>query len=213
MGTFKIAAVSMLGALACSPAAATGFTTISQDFYVTYMDHGSTGSGEIFQYDGPLRLYQVTIDWAGSAVTSFYDEFGSDDDTYTQAYDAGVYYVIYGNDRYGNPVDLGNGKGFSGNTQCSTRSCYIDYEASGEDVFKNTSPFLGSDALIVDSLSYVDPNFCCDDWGGSGTELRGTVTYLLGPVPEPATWTMLVGGFGIAGTALRRRHKVAAQFA
>jgi len=45
------------------------------------------------------------------------------------------------------------------------------------------------------------------------TEYQGTGQYSLtisplstGPtVPEPATWAMMVGGFGLAGTALRRR--------
>jgi hypothetical protein len=31
-----------------------------------------------------------------------------------------------------------------------------------------------------------------------------------GAVPEPATWTMMIGGFGLAGAALRRRRALAA---
>jgi hypothetical protein len=34
-----------------------------------------------------------------------------------------------------------------------------------------------------------------------------------GPVPEPATWAMMVGGFGLAGWALRRRATVTARTA
>lgn len=38
-----------------------------------------------------------------------------------------------------------------------------------------------------------------------GGEIRGNIT----AVPEPASWAMLVVGFGLAGTALRRRPAVA----
>ena len=33
-----------------------------------------------------------------------------------------------------------------------------------------------------------------------------------GGVPEPASWAMMVGGFGLAGTALRRRPRAALRF-
>jgi hypothetical protein len=32
------------------------------------------------------------------------------------------------------------------------------------------------------------------------------------PAPEPASWAMLVGGFGLIGTALRRRQRAAISF-
>ncbi len=38
-----------------------------------------------------------------------------------------------------------------------------------------------------------------------GGEIRGQ---LLAPVPEPATWIMLIGGFALVGSALRRRKMV-----
>jgi hypothetical protein len=35
----------------------------------------------------------------------------------------------------------------------------------------------------------------------------------IGAVPEPATWAMMIGGFGIAGVALRRRRKAMVSYA
>ena len=50
------------------------------------------------------------------------------------------------------------------------------------------------------------------DRGGAGntyfndsTLLSGSIS---GPVPEPATWAMMIAGFGLAGFALRRRSMV-----
>lgn len=43
---------------------------------------------------------------------------------------------------------------------------------------------------------------------GGPSSLFGTVTINAAAVPEPATWGMMIAGFGVAGFALRRRVKV-----
>jgi hypothetical protein len=37
----------------------------------------------------------------------------------------------------------------------------------------------------------------------------GQVTVPVSAVPEPATWAMMLGGFGLLGAATRRRNRVA----
>lgn len=66
----------------------------------------------------------------------------------------------------------------------------------------------------IGSLDY--PNdlygnvFVIDNWSDFGTHsgFGGTLTITdIGAAPEPGTWAMLILGFGIAGTALRRRRR------
>jgi len=40
-----------------------------------------------------------------------------------------------------------------------------------------------------------------------------TLTVAEGAVPEPATWAMFIGGFGLIGLAMRRRHRTTVSFA
>lgn len=41
--------------------------------------------------------------------------------------------------------------------------------------------------------------------GGSPADYNGGFSYNVAAVPEPATWAMMIGGFGMVGAAMRRR--------
>jgi uncharacterized repeat protein (TIGR03803 family) len=48
--------------------------------------------------------------------------------------------------------------------------------------------------------------------GYSATDLDGSVwSYDLGVIPEPASWAMLIAGFGLTGATMRRRRAIAAR--
>lgn len=64
--------------------------------------------------------------------------------------------------------------------------------------------FLGT----FDSISFTDTN---EDWHGLTIGIGGVAPTA---VPEPATWGMMIAGFGLMGAAMRRRRQGAAvQFA
>ncbi len=50
-------------------------------------------------------------------------------------------------------------------------------------------------------------------FSGSGTFASDPAPLVVGSVPEPASWAMMVGGFGALGFALRGRKKPAVTFA
>ena len=101
VNSLKFAALAITGVLVCAPVHATGFTTITQDFWANFASEGASENSVVYQYNGPLRLYDVTINWTGYANTSFYygDEEG---DPYEQGFSAGVSYYMFGTDRFGN---------------------------------------------------------------------------------------------------------------
>ena len=74
-----------------------------------------------------------------------------------------------------------------------------DYGNTGWQTFSFTAPTYGDYTLTFGSRNLLDN--CC---GGTATVVDNVV--LTGEVPEPATWTMLIGGFGMVGFAARRRQ-------
>jgi hypothetical protein len=57
-----------------------------------------------------------------------------------------------------------------------------------------------------DSVGVFVDNF--NGYTGDTTHLSGSIT----AVPEPASWAMMLGGFGLVGAAMRRRQRVAVRF-
>ena len=47
-------------------------------------------------------------------------------------------------------------------------------------------------------------------FGGSYLLAAGTPTGVIGGVPEPGAWALMITGFGMAGSILRRRRRLTA---
>jgi hypothetical protein len=199
-----------LAALACEPASAQLMSS-SQSFYVTYQSHGSTGPQEIGLYDGPDILRAVKITWHGD-VGSYFDDYYGDDTPYVQAYSGSIGFYMYNEDDHSPVNGASSFKSFSGSTPCTYSECEIFGSASGI-LFASPDQFQGSGTLIIDSGSYIVPNFGFGGDFGSGSDLYGTITYYYGTVPEPGSWTLMLGGFGLMGGAFRLRGQPRGQTA
>ena len=72
---------------------------------------------------------------------------------------------------------------------------------SGWQTFAFTAPTTGSYTLQLGVTNRTDNNF------GSAAVLDAL------SVPEPAAWTLMIGGFGLAGMAMRRKRAVRVTYA
>lgn len=67
------------------------------------------------------------------------------------------------------------------------------------------------DSLCYQRLNFSDLEASLNIQTWNGEFVTASVTFQdHAPVPEPATWAMMIGGFGLTGAALRRRRRVAA---
>ncbi len=71
----------------------------------------------------------------------------------------------------------------------------------------------GTDQSIValGSLSFTygvvtEVGFTCDNCSDNTFHQFSGASFALGAVPEPATWALMIGGFGMVGVAARRRR-------
>ena len=78
--------------------------------------------------------------------------------------------------------------------------------AGGKTIFSVPLSLTGSNTLL---FSYDSPGGAFAGPQGTGDEawgLRDITVNATGGVPEPASWALMIGGFGLAGAALRRRR-------
>ena len=78
--------------------------------------------------------------------------------------------------------------------------------ANLSDAFSNIVSVSGGSAFLDSGNSLLGVNFQGISFN-QGDQI--VVNFDTGAVPEPASWAMMIGGFAIAGAALRRRTTVA----
>jgi hypothetical protein len=68
-----------------------------------------------------------------------------------------------------------------------------------------------SDTIVSSNVPDSTPSSLLP-WPGSAPEIYSpsAFSYSSGAVPEPATWALMIGGFGLAGVTLRRRKAILA---
>ncbi len=126
----------------------------------------------------------------------------------------GLYFAIIswnGNDAtFDRPFEIiSQGQGYWGTGTITPETTDDGY------VFKST----GEPHAIIyfpgtfSSLTFKDTRV--ENWHGItvGVERLATDEEIAGMVPEPASWAMMIAGFGLAGFAMRSRRRVAATFA
>jgi hypothetical protein len=79
----------------------------------------------------------------------------------------------------------------------------------GPEINIFTGQILGGDAYAGGTALFTNvPYSNCGPTGGCDLNFRVTGYNDVAAVPEPAAWGMMIGGFGLAGGALRRRKAV-----
>ena len=188
----------------------TGWTTVDAtpggDSDVQYSSNAAFGSFGVVASEGSHYLDLTGNIGRGKGVISDAIAVASGQ-TYRVSFDVGAFFVR-GQGSFGDAtVDLlvnGLLAGSFTNT--------MDLKAAGSDWqrfsydFTATSPsvrltFLSSTSLASSSLGVGLDNVTFDSLGGAPVG---------GAVPEPATWAMMITGFGLAGASLRRRRAIPA---
>lgn len=191
--------VAMLATVGLSDEAAAGPAPVTYNFDARYAEHGSTGPSNFPQYNGPFTLVDVVVNWSGSASSGYSFPVGNPNPTpFPVAYSGLVGFVIY---ETGDSASLS----LSGTSICTDLDCQVGIAGSGVAHF-NPAAYIGAGLLTIDSQSFINPHWDSFQSGGFSYEATGTVTYVLG-VPEPASWAMLLSGFGLIGGALRAHRK------
>jgi len=111
-------------------------------------------------------------------------------------------------------VDFGyNFANLGGNDQIvfsgTTLGISTGYNIAGSENFGSYSLFLK--AGNAGTLNFFTGTGSADNVGPLLDKV--TLSIASGAVPEPAAWAMMLAGFGLVGTAMRRRQKMAVTFA
>jgi hypothetical protein len=92
----------------------------------------------------------------------------------------------------------------------------IDVLLNGLSIFNVTANGGGQTGWVQQIVNFATPGTATLSFAALGTSdsLGGYIEDVrLSAVPEPATWAMMLGGFGLLGAAARRRSRATTVFA
>ena len=98
----------------------------------------------------------------------------------------------------------------------------VSFFSSGFGGGLGIEDFYGLNTLVVtdgpqlytgteEAPTFLTGTFALTEYQGSGTYTL-TISELTADVPEPASWAMMLGGFGAIGGAMRSRRKTSVSF-
>jgi hypothetical protein len=178
-----LAGAAMLG----SPAQA----VVTIDYYGSYTDTGSdvsvsgtpfsSATGPSFNFgDTQLSAINTAAGWPGAGASFAAIINGVSAQT-------GVFALTLGSDD-GSYLFINNVLALSNGGSHAYQEVFGNFNINAGDLIR---------------VSYYN-SLCC----GAAVKLDGAPALTIGAVPEPATWSMMILGFGLVGFALRRRTNV-----
>jgi hypothetical protein len=116
-------------------------------------------------------------------------------------------------DRYGFYTG-NNGGGFFASLSNSFQSAHVDVSYVGTIATLTITPNVGSVQTYTNDYGFT-PGGTGIGLGFYGQALADNFAdgVIAEAVPEPASWALMIAGFGLAGAAMRRRRKVSVHFA
>ncbi|HLZ76700.1 ice-binding family protein [Phenylobacterium sp.] len=195
--------------------AATGFATLAalhSTTDLTGFDLGSVGvlAPGVYTFDSSALLTGgLVLDFASDPGGSFVFQIGS---TLTTENGSSVSVLNGGPGsglfwEVGSSATLGTGTAFAGNI-LADQSITLNTGATilcGRAIALNAAVTMDNNAISSNCAGRGALGSGATDFGSHG--FAGLDETAGGGIPEPAAWSLMVGGFGLAGAALRRRAK------
>lgn len=186
-------------------AAAYNFNVIYSGNDVAALAPGSDDPLSVVLGTGDTFAYRLTAagagEWTTLASGSIFPFFALNGN-FNQT---GISYVLNLNQNGGNVFN------FSESTNVCCAHLGTNTISFGAGLVYDEYELLGT----IGSTGNTDPAASLLPWPGQGPEnySPGLISFSAGSaVPEPATWAMLLAGFGMIGYAMRRREKVRVSF-
>lgn len=185
----------LLATAACFATSAANAVEISFDFAGIYTELGMAGQS----FSG--RVTYETQQFTGPNISAFFN---------------GTRYIYSGPISFTNDVNVPPGDGygmsvFDGHSgrQDEIQLAFDNFSLnfSGSDTTLTSTQVPSFEQLAAMSTKYISFGPATNG-GGRGAFTMTKVSSVTSPVPEPATWAMMIVGFGAIGGTMRRKRKV-----